>query len=182
METEHDSRLTNRARTGDKEAWATLYRAAYPDLLAYCTRRTGNLDEAKEIVSETFMQAVNSFESFKGVDDGFRPWVFGIAKNVLARHFRQSMRFSHMRNEDEEIDWREPIDGILESDTNASLLVAFDRLTKTEKEIMEFRFVGQLSSEQIARILETTPSAIRMAQKRALEKLRTWMREAEHVS
>ncbi len=54
---------------------------------------------------------------------------------------------------------------------------AFDQLSESERELLELRVVAGLSSDEVAKALSMRPSAVRMAQMRALEKLRSLMVE-----
>jgi RNA polymerase sigma-70 factor (ECF subfamily) len=54
---------------------------------------------------------------------------------------------------------------------------AFDRLEDADRDVLELRVVAGLSSEETAEILKTSPGAVRMAQSRALDRLRRLMGE-----
>ena len=60
----------------------------------------------------------------------------------------------------------------------AAVRVAFERLAPEERELLELRVQGGLSSEEVGRLLGKRPGAVRMAQARALQRLR---REWEEV-
>jgi RNA polymerase sigma-70 factor (ECF subfamily) len=54
---------------------------------------------------------------------------------------------------------------------------AFAQLNDPERELLELRVIAGLSSEQVAVVLAISPGAVRMAQARALNKLRNLMPE-----
>jgi RNA polymerase sigma-70 factor, ECF subfamily len=56
--------------------------------------------------------------------------------------------------------------------------LAFERLAPEERELLELRVQGGLSSEEVGKLLGKRPGAVRMAQVRALQRLR---REWEEV-
>ena len=52
---------------------------------------------------------------------------------------------------------------------------AFDRLGADDREVLELRVHGGLSSVEVGRLLGKQPGTVRMAQARALDRLRTIM-------
>ena len=57
---------------------------------------------------------------------------------------------------------------------------AFARLSPEEQELLELRVVAGLSSDGAASVLGKRPGAVRMAQARALGRLRVMMEEVGH--
>jgi RNA polymerase sigma factor (sigma-70 family) len=49
-------------------------------------------DLAEELASETFVIAFHRRASYDGAEDNARPWLFGIATNLLRRHRRTERR------------------------------------------------------------------------------------------
>jgi RNA polymerase sigma-70 factor (ECF subfamily) len=173
--------LVERARHGDQEAWADLYRAAYPRLVSFAHRRLGSDDLAREAVSETMARAVASIDSYARDDDGFLPWLFGICRHVVADMQRVLYRQLPDRLMQHEPDFPGPVEVVLEGEERAALRAAFERLAPDERELLELRVVAGLSSAEAAEALGKQPGAVRMAQMRALSRLRTFVEEMSHV-
>ena len=64
------------------------------------------------------------------------------------------------------------------NDDAAAVRWAFDRLGADDRELLELRVQGGLSSEEVGQLLGKQPGAVRMAQARALGRLRTILEEA----
>lgn len=60
-------------------------------ILAYAARRTDNLEDAADIVAETFTVAWRRIDQMPAGDQA-RPWLYGVARNVLANHHRSHRR------------------------------------------------------------------------------------------
>lgn len=71
-----------------------LFRLHADDVFSYAARRVGR-DVASEVTSTTFKIALERVESFDPSVGGPRPWLFGIASNVIRGHWRSERR--HLR-------------------------------------------------------------------------------------
>ena len=73
---------------GDDEAFRLVYRSVHPPLLRYLEVLVGR-DDAEDVASETWGQAVRDLPRFSGDADGFRAWVTTIGRHRaldLLRH------------------------------------------------------------------------------------------------
>ena len=162
--------LVQRARSLDPEAWEALYVGVYPRLLAYATRRSGR-DQAPDVVAETMARAVASIDRFDPAGAGFDAWLFGICRHVVADGYRKAARQDKRREPA-----ATPVDDIgegLESDEEAAAMrEAYTRLSDDDREVLDLRVVAGLSADEVAAVLGKQPGTVRMAQSRALERLR----------
>jgi RNA polymerase sigma-70 factor, ECF subfamily len=164
--------LVDRARTGDPDAWEALYRRSYPRLLAYARRRLPTTDLAHDAVGEAVTRAVAGIERFRGQGGGFDAWMYGIVRHVVLDLQRRSRREGPGAVPDAPDLAGGPGDTVLGREEAARLRAAFARLDPDDREILELRVVMGLSSEEAAAALGRRPGAIRMAQSRALGRLR----------
>jgi RNA polymerase sigma-70 factor, ECF subfamily len=173
--------LVERARRGDQEAWSTLYQRAYPRLVAFAHRRLGGADLARDAVSETMVRAVSAINSYTRDDDGFTPWLFGICRHVVADIHRARYREAPEPLSDPGQESAGPLDALLENEERAAVRAAFERLDADERELLELRVIAGLSSAEVAALLRKRPGAVRMAQMRALSRLRAFIEEVSRV-
>lgn len=165
--------LLEQARKGDARAWESLYRRAYPRLLAYARRRLAGDDEAREAVSETMARAVRGIDRFRDAGNGFDAWLTGIHRHVVLDAQRRSSRRPTVPDvPDLPASGLSPEDHVLAESERAAMRVAFARLPDDDRELLELRVVMGLSSEEVAQVLGRRPGAVRMAQSRALARLR----------
>ena len=57
------------------------------------------------------------------------------------------------------------------------MAAAFEQLSEDDREVLELRVVGDLSSDEVAEVIGKKPGTVRMAQARALDRLRTLLGE-----
>lgn len=168
---------------GDPDAWEWLYRRSHPKLFAYARRRLSSDTAAEEAVSEAMTRALEKIDSFTWQGAGFDGWTYGILRNVVLEQHRRGARAR--RGDREAVDPVPPDDDpalITErGDRQRTLRAAFDQLSPEDQELLELRVVGELSSEQAAEVVGKKPGAVRMAQARALERLRETVEAMERV-
>ena len=80
--------LAREARA-NTEAFAELYRRHVTRVYRYHMAHTGNVKDAEDLTSQTFMAALEGIRSFRG-DGVFAAWLMGIASRKRALHFRRN--------------------------------------------------------------------------------------------
>lgn len=88
MSTDND--IIRRSRASP-EVFAELYDRHAPVIYRYAARRAGDF-AADDVTSETFLTAWQELESYDLARDDARPWLFGIATNLLRRHHRSEAK------------------------------------------------------------------------------------------
>ncbi|GLZ15529.1 DNA-directed RNA polymerase sigma-70 factor [Actinomadura sp. NBRC 104425] len=88
-----DASAIERSRS-HPEAFAEVFRRHAPDLKRYVTRRLGR-DAAEDVVAETFLTAFRQRDRYDLARRDARPWLYGIATNLVRRYVREEVR--HLR-------------------------------------------------------------------------------------
>ena len=81
VRTEATTESAEPALTADE--FAALYDQHFPDIYRYVAGRLGR-DVADDIAADTFVVALRRRGSFDAARGGVRPWLFGIATNLVA--------------------------------------------------------------------------------------------------
>ena len=165
MNNEQEKALITRAHE-DPEAFKHLYNHYFPRLYAYVSYRVGRVEDAEDLVSETFLKAVAGIKSFQWQhENSFAAWLFRIARNSISNFYRQTERWQTVPL-DELPDLQAhsllPSDLILQKEKFERLRQLINTLTPRQQEIITLRFFGGLRNQEIAEILgidERTVSA-----------------------
>jgi len=178
-----DAELLRAAQRGSETAWETLYRRYLPGVWRYvCTRLRGNLHAAEDVLSETFLAAVEGLNKLDVDGRPLYPWLVGIAKNKVADYWRRANR----SGVDPGGPGAEPLDavdpacphlGLVASENRMLVARAMARLSDEERLILEWKYVDELSVRQIARRMSRTQKAVENLLYRARNSLRAILRE-----
>src|SRR5690242_2219688 len=107
----------DRARSGDQQALADIYDWYMPRVYRYTVARVTNTAEAEDLTEEVFLKMLGAISDFRWRDVPFSSWLFRIAHNHIATHFRRSAQRGGVSSEISEdmIDHRHDIAGAVEA-------------------------------------------------------------------
>src|SRR6195256_5078967 len=79
------------ARAGDHQAFEALVRATYADTYTLAYRLTGDEEDARDVVQESYLRAYRGLRRFRG-DAQFTTWLYRITANCAANHLAKRAR------------------------------------------------------------------------------------------
>lgn len=165
--------LEIQAAQSDPAMFRPLYTRYYEAVFRFIYRRTTDEELTADISSQVFLKAMQRLGdySFKGVP--FSAWLFRIASNEVAQHFRQQQKNRVLSIEETQLgDMADEIDEEDNEAMRAALLLALDDLKEGEMELIEMRFFEQRSFKEIADITGMTESNAKVKTYRILERLK----------
>jgi len=154
------------------EAIVDLYRRLRPRLVHFFLRRTRDPDAAVDLVAETFARALEHARRFRGGADA-DPWVWGIARNVLAEHVRRDrveqrgLRRLALERTVTTAELPEPR-GV---EAGGPAVRALQELVVDQRDALHLRVVEELDYAVVARRLGITEPTARARVSRGLRKL-----------
>lgn len=80
----------------DGQTFAAIYEQHYSRIFNYVMRSVMNISVAEDIVSEAFLKALHGSSAYKGGPARMQAWLYRIATNAMADHFRRSARESRL--------------------------------------------------------------------------------------
>ena len=178
-----DEQLLAAALDDDGDAFALFYARYERPVVAFFVRAVARGDLAADLTAEVFAAALESLERFDPALGGAGAWLFGIARNVLARsrergrvedRARRRMGMGVLALDDEAI---ERIEASADSEVGALTLLG--GLPDEQRRAVVARVVHERSYEDIAGELRCSPSVVRKRVSRGLAAMRTRMRERQ---
>jgi RNA polymerase sigma-70 factor, ECF subfamily len=154
------------------DAFAELYRRNLTRVYRYHIAHTGNIKDAEDLTSQTFMAALEGISSFRGRVP-FAAWIMGIASKKRLMFFRGGRpeialeAAIHYPSRDLPTDQAASLRMQLESISRALRMISPDRA-----EALILSFFGGLSNAETGRVLNKSEAAVKMLISRGLQDLR----------
>ncbi len=166
-----DQQLALLART-NADAFAELYRRHVTRVYRYHMAHTGNIKDAEDLTSQTFMSALEGIRSFRG-SGSFAAWILGIAVRKKAMFFRKIKPEVGL---DEAL--HNPTSQLV-TDKLANQRLRLESITRALKQISPERadaiilcFFGGLTNLEASRVLGKSEAAVKMLVSRGLSDMR----------
>jgi RNA polymerase sigma-70 factor (ECF subfamily) len=168
--------LVAAARNGDHPAFEELVRVTYADTYTLAYRLTGDEEDARDVVQESYLRAFRGLKRFRG-DAQFTTWLYRITANCASTHLGRRARHRHDELVDDAplADLDPNHDPQARTEANATrdrLTVALRELPPRLRAVVVLRDVYDLSHEAIAAELGISESAAKVRLHRARKKLR----------
>lgn len=172
-----DYSLHARIRAGDPEAFRELFGDHAPLVHRHAVRVTGEWSLAEDIVSLTFLEAWRLRDRLLDYGDSPRPWLMGIAVNVLRNTGRAARRhraaLGRLPAKDTLPDFADELVGrITDADQLAAAKKALGKLRRTEREVFTLCVWSGLGYAEAAAALGVPVGTVRSRLSRARTRLR----------
>lgn len=169
--------LTDRARRGDAEALAELWRRHHHRVVRYLRGRSEAA--ADDLASQVWIDVARGLDRFEGGDDDFPRWLFTIARRRYVDHVRRAVARPEYAADDigslaSGPDGTSPSSETVYDDESAldRALTLVRRLPDPMAEVVLLRVVGDLSVSEVAAITGKSEGYVRVLAHRGLERLR----------
>ena len=168
--------LVARAREGDQAAFEELVRGTYAEMYTLAKRLTGNEEDARDVVQESYLRAYRGLKRFRG-DAQFTTWLYRITANCANTQLgkRTRRRTEPLPDEMLLVDVDPDRDPSARADAAVlrdRLETALDDLPPKLRSVVLLRDVYDLPHEAIAAELGISESAAKVRLHRARRQLR----------
>lgn len=179
------SELIEQSKQRNIEAFAGIYDLFAPMIFRYVKLKVQNRAEAEDLLQEVFLKAWEGLPSFQPERGSFRAWLYRIASNTVNDYFRRIYRkptpvelkdyeeIAGGESVEEEVAVMSEVEGIK---------TALQALRPVYREVLELRFIQDLTVAETASVLGRSNLAVRLVQSRALKKLRRFLQEKQQMS
>jgi RNA polymerase sigma-70 factor, ECF subfamily len=158
--------MTDGAR---RERFESVYRELYEPICGYALRRVREPEDAAEVIAETFATLWRRFDRCPQ-DAELRPWLFGVARRVIANQRRSERRRTALgerlaANTD-------PTPTAHRDEAPSELARAFASLSDSDRELLSLVAWEGLTRNELAVALGTSTAVVRLRLHRARKRLR----------
>jgi RNA polymerase sigma-70 factor (ECF subfamily) len=170
--------LTNLAVQGHPDAIESLIEHLRPMIVRYCRARLGRVAGhyhiADDVAQEVCIAVFSALPRYRDMGRPFASFVFGIAAHKVADALRSAVRLAVPTEDlpdgpDEGPGPEETVVRYIEAERARALL---SMLPDHQRELLTLRVIAGLSAEETGNVLGMSAGAVRVAQHRALARLR----------
>lgn len=178
-----ETTLIQASRSGDPAAVEKLVRAHQARVYSFAMRMCRNVEDAKDILQETFLGMIRSIREFRG-ESKFSTWLYRIATNACLKKRRRGVFEPEPQQElsldelmprpdaegrkPEIADWSEDAErALLRGELSAKMEAAIDKLPREYKIVLVLRDVEGFSAEETADMLKLSIPAVKSRLHRA---------------
>lgn len=195
MDAGNEAELLARCRRGEAAAWDELFDRHYAPAMrfVFTLGREFTREDAEEICQETFLAVVRNLDSFHG-RSRFQTWLLRVAANK-AGDYRDKQTAAkrgggrapvslHAENPETGLipDPPSPLPGpdgeLMRAEQAARLHAALAQLGGLCREIIELRYFGGLSYEELSAALELNPKTVSSRLSKCLDRLEAVAKKA----
>jgi len=162
------------AAQADGAAFATIYRRYLDRVYGYAFYQLGDHHDAEDVTERIFLAALRALPDFHDQGSTFRAWLFRIAHNTIANAHRSRAR---RRTEPLPDDFQraapnaDPAGQVALADELREIRRAVAEMPDERRQVILLRFVDDLSTVEIAEVLDRSPGAVRVLLHRSLREL-----------
>jgi RNA polymerase sigma-70 factor (ECF subfamily) len=172
-----DAELVARAGSGEEQAFRELYDRHAGAVRGYLAGRVGP-DAVDDLVSETFTAAWTAADRFDPAASSARPWLYGIATNVVGRHREREARwYERISNAAARTEPREQPTAY---DLDPALVRAIGTLSPVLRDVLLLSALGELALAEVAQVLRIRTTTARVRLHRARRLVRSSLEGSEH--
>jgi RNA polymerase sigma-70 factor (ECF subfamily) len=157
------------------EAFGAIFDRHFTAIHAYLSRRVGQ-SRADDLAASTFTVAFERRHSFRDEADSARPWLFGIATNLLRNERRSEWRTLRVLTR---LDARPVAEPVGATGIDPLLAALLSQMEADQRDVLLLYAWGELSYDEIAASLGIPVGTVRSRLARAREHLRRTMADDE---
>lgn len=167
MEQLTDENLMSKVANGDLSTLKILFERHHKHVFNFLYKMCGDRMLSEDITQEVFYKIMKYSATYN--NGKFVSWLFTIARNDLKTHFRRD------KNSHDDIETIVSKAAEKEECTNdySDLHMALNKLDASDRELLILNRFQEIRYAELAKIVGSTPGAVRTKVSRALQKLKT---------
>ena len=186
--TPEPAELVRQAKAGDARAFGQLYELYFTPVYRYIYIRVNDKVLTEDLTQTVFMKVYQTIGRFEVRSVSPLAYFFTVARNTVIDHWkrRREIRFSDVESDAEP--FAEVADGsvdiavAVDRSVTADLLTdALATLSDEQRDMLSLKFLGGLSTKEIATVMGKREDAVRQLQSRGLRALRGKLSHLRHL-
>ncbi|UCG48466.1 MAG: sigma-70 family RNA polymerase sigma factor, partial [Phycisphaerales bacterium] len=151
--------LARRAQKGCRQSFAALVGRYGERLFLFLRHRTGNIEDAEDLVQDTFVKAYQNIESYNS-SAKFSTWLFTIACRLAGSHYRRAQRTHVVANVEPATEG--PAEATERREARQNLWELAACLPEGQYQALWLRYVEDMPVRQIAKVLRKSQVHVRV--------------------
>lgn len=181
---DEESDLVPRIRRGDESAFESLYLAHHDELWRFAYAYVRSRDVAEELVQDVFLAVWGTHATWE-VNTRVRAWLYASVRHLALNHLRHERVVARttgasahpQRGSGPPMDQQLALEA---EEIDRAVVHAIAELPERRRIAMTLRWKHEMSSLEIARVLGTTPEAVRTLLSRARTDLVSLLEHARY--
>jgi RNA polymerase sigma-70 factor (ECF subfamily) len=168
-----DAELVAALKQRDERAVLQAYRKYSDAIYRYAYYQVGNAHLAEDVVADVFLRMIEKIDGYSYQGVPFSAWLYRIAHNLIADHFRLSGKMNSLLANPELHEKPDDPATVVETRMTVERLYdALSHLTEEQRQVIVLKFIEDYDNSQVAAILGKNEGAVKSLQHRALDALR----------
>lgn len=171
---------TSQARVQNDRTFVAedLYREHHEHIFRFVWSRVHDAPQAEDLTGEVFTRMLANLSNYRDHSLPFRAWLYRIARNLIIDYHRKESSARAL----EDVVNRQPDHTSPEEKAETALTLervrrALGKIDPAQREVVELRFLAELSLEEVALVINKSVPAVKALQHRGLASLRARLKE-----
>jgi RNA polymerase sigma-70 factor (ECF subfamily) len=168
-----DEQLMEAVKQGDLAKASTLFDRYHKHLYNFFVKVSYDKELGHDLTQNVFLRMIKFKHTYKS-EAKFKSWIFQIARNIYADHYRNTKVMTSDYDDVEMIGQKvDAIDVQMANNEKEKLLyIAMYKLDQEQREILLLSKFEKMKYEDIAKVYDTTVGAVKVKVHRAINKLK----------
>lgn len=159
---DNEATLIKLCKRGERDALDALFSRFYPEVYRMVIHFLGNREDIDDIVQTAMLEIHRSLPNFRG-ESKFSSWVYRITINVSNQYLRKEMNKPYLSDISDEIlpdKSTGPLGTLEKSEELKTIYEIIRSMPEKKRDVFILAEIEQLSSEEMADILDCSLSAV----------------------
>lgn len=176
---EATARLVKDAIKGDRDSYGILIRDYTGFIYTMALRMTQDHHMAEDLCQETFMKGWIKLKSLKK-HEAFPGWITTLARRACLNAIEKRNRKREVGEEEGDFESLNPTLPPSYSSSRIVLEEAISQLSLRDRQLITLSYFQELTSDEVARIMDISACTVRVSLMRAREKMKTILKGREN--